>query len=95
MAEQVSVDGKKFEGLSYSLGDKAPLLILKGSRGFLACGYINIATAERLNDAGAIVRGVKTYHDMLEAKVQEVSSEADKIGVKVGMTGREALALLA
>lgn len=95
MADQLTVDGKKFEGLSYSLGDKAPLLILKGSRGYLACGYISIATAERLNDVGVIVRGVKTFHDMLEAKVQEVSSEADKLGVKVGMTGREALALLA
>ena len=95
MVEQLMVDGKKFEGLLFPIGKAAPLIIIKGSKGFLACGYIDIATADQLNEAAAIVRGVNTFFDMTHASVQKVSPEAERIGVKVGMTGREALAILA
>lgn len=93
--EIVTIDGKDFKGLTLQLNPKAPLLILQGGRGYLACGYISVATAEKLGDAAAIVRGVKTYDDMLAASVQETSPEAERLGVKPGMTGREALARLA
>ena len=92
--ERVCIDGQEFLGLNASLGESAPLLILKTEKGYLACGYINMATSEKLGDAAAIVRGVKTYEDMLKAQVQEVSGAAQKRGVKAGMTGREALKLL-
>lgn len=48
---------------------------------------------ERNGDAGAIVRGVDTYEDMLEAEVQAVSSLAEELGAKPGMKGREVLEL--
>jgi len=68
-----------------------PLLIIKGSRGFLGCGYINLETCDKTGEACAIVTGVKAHDDMLDAEVKAVSTEAARLGVRVGMKGKEAL----
>jgi uncharacterized protein YunC (DUF1805 family) len=71
---------------------EAPLLIVKGSLGFLGCGYIN--TDSCIDEACAIVSGVNTHNDMLKASVTAVSNDATELGIKVGMTGAEAMELL-
>ena len=71
---------------------EAPLLIVKGSLGFLGCGYIN--TDSCIEEACAIVSGVNTHDDMLKASVKAVSKDATELGIKVGMTGAEAIELL-
>ena len=71
---------------------EAPLLIVKGSLGFLGCGYIN--TDACIDEACAIVSGVNTHDDMLKASVKAVSKDATELGIKVGMTGAEAIELL-
>jgi len=70
-----------------------PLLIIKGSRGFLGCGYINIETCNKTGEACAVVTGVKTHEEMLNAEIKAVSAEAARLGVRVGMRGKEALAI--
>ncbi|MBW2063669.1 MAG: YunC family protein [Deltaproteobacteria bacterium] len=69
------------------------LLIIKGERGFLGCGYINVDACNRTGEACALVIGVKTHEDMLDADIKAVSREAERLGVRVGMKGREALEL--
>ena len=71
---------------------EAPLLIVKGSLGFLGCGYIN--TDSCIDEACAIVSGVNTHDDMLKASVKAVSKDATELGIKVGMKGAEAMELL-
>jgi uncharacterized protein YunC (DUF1805 family) len=71
---------------------EAPLLIVKGSLGFLGCGYIN--TDSCIDEACAIVSGVNTHDDMLKASAKAVSMDATELGIKVGMTGAEAMELL-
>jgi len=39
------------------------------------------------------VRGVDNFEEMLAAEVQAVSSLGEQLGVRVGMTGAEALEL--
>jgi len=70
-----------------------PLLIVKGSKGFLACAYIAVDTCNKTGEACAIVSGVKTHEDMLEKEVQAVSEKAAALGAGVGMKGREVLEL--
>ena len=60
--------------------------------GLLGCGYIN--TDSCINEACAIVSGVNTHDDMLKASVKAVSKDATELGIKVGMTGAEAMELL-
>lgn len=70
---------------------KRPLLILRGSRGMLACGYINPATCSRTGEACAIVTGVSDFEAMISANVIAVSDLAQKMGIEAGMSGGEAL----
>jgi uncharacterized protein YunC (DUF1805 family) len=88
--EQVVVDGKTYRGAHVST-EKANILMIQGDRGFLGCGYFKVETADKLGEAVAIVTGVKTYDDMLGAKVVAVSEKAKALGIHEGMPGREAL----
>jgi uncharacterized protein YunC (DUF1805 family) len=89
-ADDTPFDWSGLERSQISL--EAPLLIVKGSLGFLGCGYIN--TDSCIDEACAIVSGVNTHDDMLKAPVKAVSKDATKLGIKVGMTGAEAIELL-
>ena len=77
-------------GVRILLG-KAPLLLIRAERGYLMCGYLNIEAAEKLGDAAAVVRGVRTFEDMLSARVEDLTSAAEVLGIERGMRGREAL----
>ena len=90
LAVDTTFDWSGLERSKISL--EAPLLIVKGSLGFLGCGYIN--TDSCIDEACAIVSGVNTHDDMLKASVAAVSKDATELGIKVGMTGAEAMELL-
>jgi len=81
-----------WEGFTKTRHDlQRPLLVVSGSKGVLACSYLNVATFAALAEAGAIVRGVGDFEDMLEAEIIEASPAAVQLGVHPGMTGRQAL----
>lgn len=70
---------------------EAPLLLIRGENGYLACGYFDSKTVEKMGDCAAIVPGAKSFSDMLKRRVQFASKKAQKLGVKRGMTGARAL----
>ena len=86
--------GKPAHGVEVPLPG-APLVVAYHGAGFVMCGYLDLATADKLNVAAAVVRGVATVDDLLKANVQGVSKAAAARGVTVGMTGRDALSRLA
>ncbi|MBS7620653.1 YunC family protein [Candidatus Bathyarchaeota archaeon] len=55
------------------------------------CGFLNIEAAERLDVAAAMVSGVKTFEDVLNAEVKAATTKAKRAGVQPGMRGEEAL----
>jgi uncharacterized protein YunC (DUF1805 family) len=92
MVEISLIETKKGVALGVKINlDKAPLLFIKAPKGSIACAYLSLDTAERLGDALGIVRGVKSFEDVLASKLVGVSSEAKKFGLEVGQTGKEAL----
>ena len=90
LANDTTFDWSGLERSKISL--EAPLLIVRGSLGFLGCGYINVDACA--DEACAIVSGVSTHNDMLKATIKAVSKDATELGIKVGMTGAEAMELL-
>lgn len=90
----VIVDGQPFNG-THIKTPKTNLLLIQGGKGFLGCAYFNVAVADRAGDAVALVTGVSTLAEMLDAEVVEASEAAKRLGVAAGMSGREALAKLA
>jgi len=87
----VRVDGKSCLGMKVDLPDSPPLLLIIAEKGFVMCGFLNVDAAERLGVAAAVVSGVKSFEDVLNAQVKAVTSKAKSFGVQVGMKGAEAL----
>ena len=92
-SKEIEVEGYKVRGVKAEL-PKAPLLLLIAPKGYVMCGYLNIETAEKLGQAAAIVTGVKTFKDVLNAKIVRATGKAKEIGIREGMLGREALKLM-
>lgn len=87
----LKVDGKACLGVRVELPDSPPLLLVIAEKGFAMCGFLNVEAAEKLGVAAAMVSGVKTFDDVLEAQVKAVTTKAKSFGVEVGMKGAEAL----
>lgn len=91
----VSVGNKKFLGVRVELPDSPPLVLIVADKGFVMCGFLNMEAAERLGVAAAMVSGVKTFEDVLNAEVKTTTSKAKSLGVQPGMRGAEALLRMA
>ena len=93
--EKIKIDDETVLGLKVELPDSPPLLLMVGEKGFIMCGYLNVEVAERLQVAAAMVSGVKSFQDVLEAEIKAATSKAREMGINLGMKGREALRKLA
>lgn len=87
------IDGITFESVHIPT-QKTCILLVKSAGGFVGCGYFDVAVANRVGDAAAIVTGVKTIEEVLAAPIVRLSDKAREAGVTEGMTGREAALLL-
>lgn len=87
----IKVDGKPCLGLKVDLPESPPLLLMVAEKGFVMCGFLNIEAAEKLGVAAAMVSGVKTFEDVLNAQVKAATTKAKNSGVETGMKGSEAL----
>jgi len=88
------IDEKTATGLRVDLPNSPPLVMIVGRTGFVMCGFLNMESAEKLNVAAVMVRGVRNFDDVLEAEVKAVTSKAERKGIKVGMKGKDAVKLL-
>jgi len=87
----VKVGEKACLGVRVELPESPPLLLIVAGKGFVMCGFLNIEAAERLGVAAAMVSGVKTFDDVLNAEVKAATTKAKSLGVQPGMRGAEAL----
>lgn len=74
-------------GYCIDLGN-APLLIIQAKKGYVMCGYLNMQAANKLGDIAGKVTGVKTFQEVLNAKIMEVSEKAKQAGLTEGMQTR-------
>jgi len=67
--------------------------------GLVGCGIYDIKTASEFGQAVAIARGTPQQplvepEDLFQAKIVDATPQALELGVRVGMTGREAVETL-
>lgn len=74
--------------------ENADLIIIKAKKGYIMCGYLNIEAAEKSGDAACMVKGVKSFEDVLNAKILKATEKAKKLGITEGINGKEALKFL-
>ena len=87
----VKVDDETCLGVRVELPDSPPLLVVVADKGFVMCGFLDVDVAEKLGVAAAVVSGVKSFEDVLNAEVRAVTSKARDLSVSVGMKGVDAL----
>ncbi len=93
--KEIKVNGKTFKGIELELCDNSNLLVITGKKGYIMCGYLNINTAQKRNDAACIVTGVKTIEDILNSKVVALTAAAQEMGVTMNMDVMKVLEIFA
>ena len=92
MMKTQTISLEKGEAIGYSIDlGKAPLLLIQAKKGYVMCGYLNMNTANKLGDIAGKVTGVKTFDEVLNADVVEVSENAKLIGLTQGMKVKDFL----
>ena len=76
------------------------ILMVTGSKGFLACSAIDVKACQGYDVAAALVEStpdnpIKTLDRFPNRKVTEVNTKAAELGIKEGMDVTEAFALIA
>ncbi len=92
-ADTVEISGSKYEYIRVPMS-KAPLLLLKGRKGFVMCGYLNLEAANKLGDCAVRVSGVNDLKTLLDSKASGVSEEAKKLGISEGQKVSDFIHLL-
>ena len=93
--DKIEVDGGSFLALKAEMPELPPLLLVVGGKGFVMCGYLNIDMAKRLGAAAAVVSGVSSFDDVLNAKIKAATSKARALGLEPGKVVRTVLGRLA
>ncbi len=91
----IEVAGGSCFGVTVNLPKTKLMTIVAPDVGYIMCGVLNVPAMDELHGERGIIAGrvirVKTYEDMLKAKIQMVTDMGRRIGIEVGMTGGEAL----
>jgi len=93
MIQKIKIGNNVALGVNLELLN-ANIIVIRAKKGYIMCGYLNMETANKLDDVAAKVKGVKNFDELLKAKVVEVSEKAKENDIKEGITGREALELM-
>ena len=93
-SRKILIGKRPVEALAVKLQSKT-LVLLRGSKGYVMCGYLNLRVAEKFKDAAVKVVGVSSIEEALSSTVHSCTSSARKLGIRKGQPIREAVRLIA
>ncbi len=76
------------------LGNKN-LIVLRGQKGYVMCGYLSLKAAGKFKDAAAVITGVSTLKEALKAKVYSATLKAKRLGIHKGQCIKDVLKIIA
>ncbi|PZE21420.1 YunC family protein [Paenibacillus xerothermodurans] len=92
--EPVELDGFIALAVEVKL-PKTTLLAVTTDKGYIMCGALDVSLLnERLGDRRIIAAratGVRTIEELLDAPLESVTAEAERMGILPGMKGRDAV----
>ena len=71
------------------------LIVLRGSKGYIMCGYLNLSVANAFGEVAVKIVGVATIEDALKSKVHACSRAAAKVGIHKNQKIRDVLKIVA
>jgi uncharacterized protein YunC (DUF1805 family) len=90
----IDINGRPVEALCMKLQEKN-LIVLRGAKGYIMCGYLNMEAANKFNEVAVKITGVASIDDALKAKAAEVSLAAEKMNIKKDMPVKDILSFIA
>lgn len=70
-------------------------ILLKGKKGYIMCGYLNLNVAEKFKDAAIKITGISSIKQALEAKVSGLTRSAKRLGIYKGQPVRDVIRIIA
>ena len=92
--KKIKIEKKTVEAILFNLTGKS-LIVIKGSRGYVMCGYLNLRAAEKFRDVAVKITGVATINEALRATVASCTSQARKLGIHKGQRVKDVLKVIA
>ena len=93
ITRKIKVGNKYIQALSLRLLDKN-LIVLRGSKGYVMCGYLDMKVAERFSDVAVTVVNVATIAQAINARVHVCTSSARRLGIHKGQPIKEVLRII-
>ena len=84
------VNGVMVEGFCLPI-PPSNLIFITTPGGFVGCGFFDMRTFEKLGIPAVRITGVSTLEELLAGNITEVTESAEKLGIRIGMTGYDAL----
>ena len=96
--EKVAYKEGEADGYVIPLGPVS-LVLAVGKRGMVGCGAFDVLALDKFDYPAARVKptrrsSIASLEDLLAGEIKDANLAAARLGVKVGMSGKEALALL-
>ena len=92
--KKIKVGRKTIEAIALPLASKT-LIVLRGSKGYIMCGYLNLIAAQKLNDVAVKIVGVSNIKEAVNARVYALSAQAKKRGIYKGQAIKDVLKIIA
>lgn len=92
--KKIKVGRKFLETLVFSLGKKN-LIVIKGRKGYIMCGYLNLKVAQQFNEAAIKIAGVSNIKEALKTEVSSLTSQAKKLGIYKGQPIKDVIKIIA
>lgn len=98
ITETVETEKGTATGLSVQWED-GQFVVIVTDVGVVACGAIDVNVMDEFDHVIAVAEGTPENplvmpNDLMDAEITGVTSEAKELGVRLGMTGKEALNIL-
>lgn len=94
MIKKLKIGKKNILAMELKLLNKK-LIVLRGRKGYIMCGYLNLRVAEKFKDCAAKIIGVSSIRDALSVNIYACTRPAKRLGIYKGQPVKEALAIVA
>ena len=93
-SKKIKVGKLSVQAVSMKLLDKS-LIVIRGSKGYIMCGYLNLSVANKFGEVAIKITGVSSISDALKSKVCSASYRAKKLGIRKNQEIKNVLKIIA
>jgi uncharacterized protein YunC (DUF1805 family) len=90
----IKIGQREVEAISWKISSKT-LIVIKGKKGYVMCGYLNMKAADKFSDVAIVVTGVSSIGAALKSTAKAVSKEAYKLGIRKNQRIKDVLKIIA